>query len=74
MDDEIKWMIIPPALIAFVIWVVITLFQWFVVVNYGPCGDVTWDHSPDWCWFNSRYSLVETIINQWKWVVSLRII
>jgi len=58
----------------FIFWAVITIIQWIIYVNYDPCSAPIWSHSPDWCYFNSRYSLVETIVNQWKWILSLRVI
>ena len=71
---EIKGLIITISGFVIIVWVAITMFQWFIVVNYDPCSAPTWEHAPSWCYFNSRYSLVETIVNQWEWIASLRII
>jgi hypothetical protein len=58
----------------FVLWIAITIMQWISYVNYDPCSAPSWSHDPGWCYFNSRYSLVETIINQGKWILSLKVI
>jgi hypothetical protein len=73
MNEDIKWALITASVIVISLWIAITIFEWFTVANYDPCF---WGSGlePSWCYIHSRYSLVETIINQWKGLMAMRIL
>jgi hypothetical protein len=73
MDEELKVGLIVITIVIVMFWGAITILQWITFVNYDPCTYGS-DHSIYWCYENSRYSLVETIINQGKWILKLRVI